>query len=71
MSKGRFKPYNFVENKKADLTLQSLASKVKNPDVKIFGYPDDEGIFLNGGKLGAAHGPASIRNALYKMTPTP
>jgi formiminoglutamase len=71
MSKGQFKPYNFIENKKTDLTLQALISKIKNPDVKIFGYPDDEGIFLNGGKLGAAHGPEAIRKALYKMTPTP
>jgi len=65
-----FKGYKFLENKKSDLTLQSLVSKVKNADVKIFGYPDDEGIFLNGGKLGAAKGPAEIRKAFYKMTPT-
>lgn len=70
MSNCSFKPYKFLENRKSDLTLQALNSKVKNPDVKIFGYPDDEGIFLNGGKLGAAHGPSSIRKALYKMTPT-
>jgi len=65
-----FKPYKFLENKKSDLTLQSLVSRVKNADVKFFGYPDDEGIFLNGGKLGAAKGPGEIRKALYKMTPT-
>jgi len=71
MSNCSFKEYRFAENKKSDLTLQALTSKVKNSDVKILGYPDDEGIFLNGGKLGAAHGPAEIRKALYKMTPTP
>jgi len=69
MSNCSFKPYKFLENKKSDLTLQALISKIKNPDVKFFGYPDDEGIFLNGGKLGAAHGPSAIRQALYKMTP--
>jgi formiminoglutamase len=35
----------------------------------IVGHPDDEGIKLNGGRLGAALGPTSIRKALYKMTP--
>src|ERR1700677_2279915 len=35
----------------------------------IQGYPDDEGIKLNGGRLGAAGAPQKIRKALYKMTP--
>ena len=35
----------------------------------IVGYPDDEGIKLNGGRPGAALAPTSIRKALYKMTP--
>ncbi len=35
----------------------------------IAGYPDDEGIRINGGRLGAALGPDEIRRALYKMTP--
>lgn len=37
----------------------------------IAGYPDDEGIRLNGGRPGAAQGPSSIRRWLYKMTPDP
>lgn len=35
----------------------------------IQGYPDDEGIRLNGGRPGAELGPNQIREYLYKMTP--
>lgn len=35
----------------------------------IGGYPDDEGIRLNGGRPGASQAPAAIRKSLYKMTP--
>ena len=34
----------------------------------IFGYPDDEGVQLNGGRVGAAAGPQKIRHYLYRMT---
>jgi formiminoglutamase len=37
--------------------------------IHIWGYPDDEGIRLNGGRIGAALGPDQIRTCLYKMTP--
>ncbi len=36
----------------------------------LLGYPDDEGIALNKGRLGAAEGPNGIRNFLYRMTPS-
>jgi formiminoglutamase len=35
----------------------------------IAGYPDDEGIRLNGGRPGASEAPKAIRKYLYKMTP--
>lgn len=35
----------------------------------IFGYPDDEGIQANGGRLGAKEAPDRIRKYLYRMTP--
>lgn len=69
MSKLSFTPYHVEQNAKADLTLKSLLSE-EAPHFSILGYPDDEGIKLNGGKSGAALGPESIRKALYKMTPT-
>lgn len=36
----------------------------------ILGYPDDEGIALNGGRVGAKEAPNHIRNYFYKMTPS-
>ncbi len=36
----------------------------------ILGYPDDEGVSLNGGRVGAKGGPDSIRTVFYKMTPS-
>ncbi|MCB0385883.1 MAG: arginase family protein, partial [Bdellovibrionales bacterium] len=35
----------------------------------VLGYPDDEGIHLNGGRPGAKEGPDRIRQFLYRMTP--
>lgn len=37
--------------------------------VTLWGYPDDEGIQVNGGRPGAAKAPDEIRKYLYKMTP--
>ncbi len=37
--------------------------------VTLWGYPDDEGIQVNGGRLGAAEAPDAIRKVLYRMTP--
>ena len=36
----------------------------------LLGYPDDEGIQLNGGRPGAAQAPDKIRKFLYRMTPS-
>lgn len=36
----------------------------------ILGYADDDGIRLNGGRLGAHDAPKMIRQFLYKMTPS-
>ncbi|MCM2282260.1 MAG: formimidoylglutamase [Bdellovibrionaceae bacterium] len=38
--------------------------------IAVLGYPDDEGIRLNGGRPGAAEAPDRIRRPLYKMTPS-
>lgn len=45
-------------------TLPNLES-----DIVIVGFPDDEGIALNGGRVGAQNAPREIRTYLYKMTP--
>lgn len=39
-------------------------------DVVLWGYPDDEGIALNGGRIGAKEAPHKIRHFLYRMTPS-
>lgn len=41
----------------------------KTAEVALFGYPDDDGIRLNGGRLGARNAPTEIRRWLYRMTP--
>lgn len=38
-------------------------------DFAILGFPDDEGIALNGGRPGAQAAPREVRTYLYKMTP--
>lgn len=35
----------------------------------LAGYPDDEGIQVNGGRTGASKAPDAVRKYLYKMTP--
>lgn len=37
--------------------------------VVLLGFPSDEGVRINGGRPGAAHGPQAIRERLYRMTP--
>lgn len=65
-----FKAYTFKENSKSDRTLKDLVSNDKTAAFSILGYPDDEAIGLNGGKLGASKAPNFIRESFYKMTPS-
>jgi formiminoglutamase len=49
-----------------------LGRSVARPDEAgcvIVGFPVDEGIRRNGGRVGAKLGPTAIRRCLYKMTP--
>jgi formiminoglutamase len=39
-------------------------------EICLLGYPDDEGIRLNGGRAGAAEAPFKVREIFYKMTPS-
>lgn len=66
----------FTKNDREDPRLGELASAstiatVKPGEVALWGAPDDEGIRMNGGRLGAALAPDAIRRAFYKMTPPP
>lgn len=48
-----------------------LAKNEPGPDtrVAIVGFPSDEGVRRNGGRVGAAEGPRALREALYRLTP--
>lgn len=50
---------------------KNLSTSDQSPkaDLVIWGYPDHEGIQLNGGRIGAAEAPQAIRRSFYKMTP--
>lgn len=66
----------FSKNDPDDLRLGDLVKNVemhelaKSDGFCIMGYPDDTGIKLNNGRTGAAAAPTTIRQYLYKMTPT-
>ena len=65
----------FRRNDPSDLRLINFTSfgprvpLSNKPATLVLGYPDDQGIALNGGRVGAALGPQEIRKTLYKMTP--
>jgi formiminoglutamase len=62
----------FSRRDPSDPRLGEIALKSSGTEqVSIMGYPDDEGIQLNGGRVGAAQGPREIRHWLYRMTPHP
>ncbi len=41
----------------------------QNPPIGLWGYCDDQGIAINGGRVGAAIAPDFIRKYFYKITP--
>lgn len=41
------------------------------PQAVLLGFPSDEGVRRNGGRVGAAAGPKAIRPALYRLTADP
>ncbi len=67
----------FSKNDSQDIRLGDLARSCQienlpeNSRFALWGYPDDEGIRINGGRVGAALAPNEIRKFFYKMTPNP
>jgi formiminoglutamase len=49
--------------------IPAFCKKAPRDAIAIVGYPDDEGIKLNGGRVGASLAPQEIRKYLYRMTP--
>ncbi len=62
----------FTRNDTADPRLGDRVNRgagmYDSAAIVILGSPQDEGVRRNGGRVGAAQGPAEIRRALYKMT---
>jgi len=46
-----------------------LQNKPETVKVVLLGFPSDEGVRRNGGRIGASEAPDKIRRELYKMTP--
>lgn len=67
----------FTKNDPLDPRLGDLINKNAEPKnttlspdaLVLIGYPDDEGISLNGGRPGAQSAPHEIRKFFYKLTP--
>jgi formiminoglutamase len=49
--------------------FEDLTQIPLDADFFMLGYPDDEGIGLGGGRIGARLAPPQIRQIFYKMTP--
>lgn len=49
-------------------TGANTTDRTEAPLVTLLGYPDDDGIQRNGGRIGAARGPDEIRKWLFRMT---
>lgn len=59
----------FKKNDRQDERLGNLTNNSLPANAIVAGYPDDDGIRLNGGRPGAHEGPDAIRKVFYKMTP--
>ncbi|MFP5519495.1 MAG: formimidoylglutamase [Bdellovibrionia bacterium] len=62
----------FSRNDTQDLRLGDLVTAKQShsqPTHSLWGYADDEGIQLNGGRIGASGGPNHVRKVFYKCTP--
>lgn len=60
--------YQFHANPEDPRLVTKLINSPEEADYILIGYPDDEGIKLNGGRVGASLGPHEVRKAFYRMT---
>lgn len=51
--------------------LGARLGPTESPRAVILGFPSDEGVRRNGGRVGAASGPRAVRAALYRFTADP
>jgi formiminoglutamase len=62
------KDYQIKTSPQDERIVGKLVSSAEQADYVLLGYPDDDGIKLNGGRPGAALAPGEIRKAFFKMT---
>jgi formiminoglutamase len=60
--------YQFHANPEDPRVVTKLVNAPEKADYVLSGYPDEEGIKLNGGRMGASLAPHEVRKAFYKMT---
>lgn len=65
---GDFFRYCSLKSIQNDIAQDGLTKDSIADSIAILGYPDDLGIQINGGRLGAQFAPDLIRQFLYKMT---
>jgi formiminoglutamase len=66
-----FVPDTAADDPRFGRLLGSRLGQDEAPKAVLLGFPSDEGVRRNGGRVGAAGGPRAIRAALYRMTPDP
>jgi formiminoglutamase len=62
-------PHTAADDPRVGHLFGTRLTSSDQPDVVIVGFPSDEGVRRNGGRVGAARGTAAIRAALYRMAP--
>lgn len=66
-----FVPETTPDDPRLGRLLASRLGPDDPPKAVLLGFPSDEGVRRNGGRVGAAGGPRAIRAALFRMTPDP
>jgi formiminoglutamase len=51
--------------------LGTRLTQGETPEAVLIGFPSDEGVRRNGGRVGAAGGPRAVRSALYRLAADP
>jgi formiminoglutamase len=64
-------PDTAPEDPRLGRILGSRLGENDPPQAVLLGFPSDEGVRRNGGRVGAASGPKAIRPALYRLTADP
>lgn len=62
-------PPTISDDPRIGYLLGRKLTDVTKPKVVILGFPSDEGVRRNSGRVGASEGPDAIRQALYRFTP--